>query len=597
MVDFGSFLDILDDSPFEEMPVDIQTFIHSPEYLGLETVRLSEHQYTMVEAMSQILKAETLVQLYGQERGMELARKNYREIIFMLGKGSGKDFCSTIGCAYVVYLLLCMKDPAVYYGKPPGDSIDIINIAINALQANQVFFRGFKRLVEGSRWFQGKYNPKAFSIQFDKEITVYSGHSQRESWEGYNVLLVILDEIAGFAIENTTGNTQAKTAEDIYRMYRDSVDSRYPDYGKVVLLSFPRFKTDFIMTRYANVVASKTVIKKSQEVQVNPDLGDDPTNLLTIEWDEDHIEYYTEPRVFALRRPSWEVNPTRSIENYISNFYSDYLNALGKFACMPPDAVDAFFKSREKIEKAFAARPALREDGSFEDFFKPEPGKKYYIHVDLAQKVDRCALAMAHVTEFKDVGIGMFGKSSIQPMVKVDLLKYWTPDAQHNVDFGEVLQYILDLHRMGFDIGLVTFDRWNSTGIMDELLARSVNTELLSVAKAHYTDMAFAIMEERVDGPDVELLREELLQLRVIRDKVDHPRSGGKDTSDAVCGAIYNAIKWTPHDIPLEVEVHTFDHFRNNPEPEKADKPKPKPKATQPMPEELRSIFESMQVI
>ncbi len=173
MADFTSFLDILDDSPFEETPVDIPTFIHSVEYLGLETVTLSEHQYTMVESMSMILKPETLIQLYGQEAGMAMAKKNFREVIFMLGKGSGRTSARPSG-AYVVYLLLCMKaDPAVYYGKPPGDSIDIINIAINALQANQVFFRGFKRLIEGSRWFQCKYNPKAFSIQFDKEITVY----------------------------------------------------------------------------------------------------------------------------------------------------------------------------------------------------------------------------------------------------------------------------------------------------------------------------------------------------------------------------------------------------------------------------------------
>ncbi len=32
-------------------------------------------------------------------------------------------------------MLVCLKDPARYFGKPAGDAIDIINVAINAQQA------------------------------------------------------------------------------------------------------------------------------------------------------------------------------------------------------------------------------------------------------------------------------------------------------------------------------------------------------------------------------------------------------------------------------------------------------------------------------
>jgi hypothetical protein len=39
-------------------------------------------------------------------------------------------------------------------------------------------------------------------------------------------------------------------------------------------------------------------------------------NKFTIEWDEDHIESYKYPGIFALRRPTWEMNPTRKIEDF-----------------------------------------------------------------------------------------------------------------------------------------------------------------------------------------------------------------------------------------------------------------------------------------
>ena len=86
-----------------------------------------------------------------------------------------------------------------------------------------------------------------------------------------------------------------------------------------------------------------------------------------------------------------------------------------------------------------------------------------------------------------------------------------------------------------------------------------IETETLSVAKKHYDDMAMLVGEERIVGPDIKLLVDELLQLRIHRDKVDHPRKGSKDLSDAVCGSIYNSIAYSrKDDEEVEIEVHTF---------------------------------------
>ena len=255
-LDFSDFLTALDDNPFEEMPVDLDTFLHDPEYLDQPS--LSQIQRDLVEAMSQIYKEEDLIRIMGEKEGREHYKKYTKaEVILQLGKGSGKDHTSTIGCAYLVYKLMCLKDPAKYFGKPPGDSIDIINIAINAQQAKNVFFKNFKQKIDRSPWFAGKYHSKIDAVEFDKTITVYSGHSERESHEGLNLILAILDEISGFSQESTSGNEKAKTGDNIYKAFRASVDSRFPDYGKVILLSFPRYPGDFISKRYDEVVAEK----------------------------------------------------------------------------------------------------------------------------------------------------------------------------------------------------------------------------------------------------------------------------------------------------------------------------------------------------
>jgi len=556
--DFNDLIDMLDGEEFDEKPVDLKTFVRSPEYLGLP--ELSDYQYTLIEKSSQIYKESTLIKLFGEEEGKIRFKQTANEVVAQLGKGSGKDYCSTIAVSYIVYLLLCLKDPATYYGKPPGDSIDIINIAINSQQASNVFFKGFKTRIDKSPWFAGKYNDKASEVKFDKAITVHSGHSEREAWEGYNVIVVILDEISGFAIENTTGHDQAKTGAAIYDMYRASVDSRFPDFGKVILLSFPRYKNDYIQQRYNAVVAEKETIIRDYKFKMDEDLPDDTQgNEFSVEWEEDHIISYKIPRVYALKRPTWEVNPVRRIDDFKVAFFTNPLDALSRFACMPPDAVDAFFKSREKVEKAFnKGHLAVDNFGRLEDWFIPDPDKEYFLHVDLAQKHDHCAVAMGHVNKWVNIKV-TDTYSQPAPIVEIDAVRFWTPTKDKSVDFTEVKDYILSLKTRGFKIRVCTFDRWNSHDMMQQLKQYGINTEILSVAKKHYDDMAMIVAEERLSGPHIQLLIDELLQLKIMRDRVDHPRKGSKDLADAVCGAIYNSISRSKFDTNEEINIHTYE--------------------------------------
>ena len=234
-------------------------------------------------------------------------------------------------------------------------------------------------------------------------------------------------------------------------------------------------------------------------------------------------------------------------------------DALGRFACMPPEMIDAFFKSREKIEKAFSIGfRAVDDFGRLEDWFKPEEDKKYFIHVDLAQKHDHCAVTMAHVDRWVNVKVTN-EYSQPAPIVVVDSVRYWTPTPDKSVDFTEVKDHILALKTRGFNIALCTFDRWNSHDMMQQLKQYGINTETLSVAKKHYDDMAMVVLEERLSGPHIPLLIDELLQLKIMRDKVDHPRKGSKDLADATCGAIFNAISLTRPDMNQEIRVHTYD--------------------------------------
>lgn len=87
-----NFNDIFNDvagTDFEEVPVGIEEFVTSPEYLNMGETPLSDYQYQLIRASSQIYKEETLIALYGEDEGRKrFKRETKQEVIAMLGKGS-----------------------------------------------------------------------------------------------------------------------------------------------------------------------------------------------------------------------------------------------------------------------------------------------------------------------------------------------------------------------------------------------------------------------------------------------------------------------------------------------------------------------------
>ncbi|MFM6944076.1 MAG: hypothetical protein ACKOXV_02220, partial [Bacteroidota bacterium] len=262
--------------------------------------------------------------------------------------------------------------------------------------------------------------------------------------------------------------------------------------------------------------------------------------------------------MFALKRPTWVVNPTRQIDDFKLAFFTDMGDAMQRFACIPTFSSDRFFKQEDKIRSAMSIRNPIDGWKRFEESFQPDPDKIYFVHADLAQKHDKCAVAIAHVDKWVNIQV-VKDYNQVAPIVVVDAVAWWEPRIEGPVNLSEVKQWIQNLRRLGFNIGMVSFDRWNSFDIQNELKQVGIRTETVSVAKKHYEDMAMLVYEDRLIMPAIELLFEELTELKIVKqNRVDHPRKSSKDLADAVCGAIFGAISHTPKDQNQVVEIHTF---------------------------------------
>lgn len=567
-LDFSDFLGALSSDIWDDYPVDLNTFLYSKEYLALDIV-LSPIQFEIVTRGSQILHRETLEDLYPEYE--DLIKPYCRELILCVGKGSGKDMLSQLICLYIVYQLLCLKNPAGYFGKPMGDSIDIVNVAINARQANNVFFKGLRTRLKYCPWFAGKYNARNSDVVFDKGVTLHSLNSEGEGTEGLNILVAVLDEIDGFD-EN---DPLSPNANKMYDTLTATVTSRFENNGKVLLLSFPRRKDGFMMKRYNKSISEKNVIRRTHTFQFDPSLPvGTEGNEFTIEWDEDHIISYKFPGVWALRRPTWDINQTKTIDTFKTLFHEKLDDSLGRFAADPTENDEnTWFPDKAKIDATFRSENGLSKvTGDADILIKPQKDKLYFIHVDLARVQDNCAISMAHVEKF--VKPRFEAETEIQPYVVVDLVKYWKPDRKRPIDFADVREFIISLRRAGFNIKFVTFDRWNSDLTIEQLNSVGIKADKYSVDQHTYAELALLMGQNMVEGPDEELLRNELKKLVVLPNgKVDHTNKSSKDLSDAVCGAVYGASTYTPRPS-TDFEVQTYaDIIRMNRQSEMEKKP------------------------
>ncbi len=537
-VELDSLEKLLRHEELDEYPVPLDVFVSDRRYLGLPP--LSEIQTEIVKNSTQIFKLDTLIKLYGEEEGLRIYDTyTQNEVICQLGKGSGKDHCARITLAYTVYLLHCLRDPLGYYGKATGVYVDLLNLAVNAQQAQRVFFEPFKNLLLSSPWFNEQgFEPRVSEIFFfSRPVRCFSGHSESEGWEGYEVMTIILDEIAAFKTDNELkGDVRSKgSASAIYNMSKLSVMSRFPEIGKCILLSFPRYKGDFIQQRFDSSIEKN------------------------------------EPKTWAIKAATWEVNPTIERHQLESEYIRNPIEARARFECEPPHMEDAFFRDADLVRNAFnATEDPMEEDGSYKKWFNGSDDFTRFIHVDLALKRDRAALSMVHCPGIKNINTGL-GVESL-PVINVDLVKSWSAAPGDEINFSGIRGLIVDLCRR-FSVGIVSFDQWQSVEMIQSLKAMGINADFHSVKKTDYDTLMTSIYDKRLRGYWNEILVEdELLKLKLLNGtKIDHPTSGSKDLADSVAGAVFQAVQNILIDQEVEIEFDTFSPEEFESEYDEAD--------------------------
>lgn len=478
------FVWFLEHQDYEHRVVDIRTFIDSDKYLNA-----SKECWPSIK--------DDLDELFSGK---------YTEAVFCEAIGAGKSYKSSIIISYLVYRVLCLKDPHDYFSLARDSQICFINMSVTAAQSKRVVFKEIKGRVDNSPWFSEYYPPDPgirSELRFQKEISVFPGNSKETFPLGLNILGGVMDEAAWY-----TETQSHDVAEKIYNGLHSRIKNRFGDKGLIVIISSPRYVDDFIERKIKEAQTNDRIFFKRKKLWESK-----PASSFTGQWIA--FDGYKIPAEF-------ETEAKRNPEA----FKRDYM-ALSSLALEP------YFKEWELVEKCIddTMESPVDEKGEFKEWFRGKEGIPYYIHIDLSLRRDATGFAMAHNED---------------DIVVVDLMLQIKAPPGGEIKFSDIREKIFELQSRGFYIE-VTYDGWQSIDSLQILQNKGIYCDILSVDRdtRAYDTLKEVIYEGKMKCYRYEPFMKEMRRLELVEGKkVDHPPlKGSKDVSDAVAGAVLMSVE------------------------------------------------------
>ena len=537
-------LEWLKENPaFREKPATLLEFL-GPDYLNIEAgVRDS-----IKEILSDIIGHEVT--------GKRLTA--YSKALITGGIGIGKTTIASIVLPYLCHWVLCLKDPQDYLNLLPGSRIAFMQMSTSEDQAKEVLFGDIKARIKHSPWFRdnAQIDPAYKNqIRFEGDIWILPGDSAETTFEGYNILGGIVDEMDSHKVTPNRDYAQAG-----YETIHARITSRFQERGFVLLIGQMKKADGFAARMYEEYereddsYAARLTIWES--LGWKRFLKDDGTR--------DSFWYDTKRKTIVPSGIAEELKTENLIEVpmvYYSDFKNNPEKALRDLAGIPPAVGDPFISLTHKIEDARdrwkerhnGLTTPLRPDGKFEDWFRATDSLKRVCHIDIGYSAqgDAAGLAVGHVREVVEID------GERKPYIVYDLLMRMKalPGSEIMIgDLRRIVYYLRD--ELGFRIKKVSLDGFQSTDTLQQLRKRRFETESVSVDKSMlpYSDLRDALYEDRIEFPQymvhlrhgdmklVEIAYKELSELEDKGNKIDHPATGSKDVADAMAGVAYTLM-------------------------------------------------------
>lgn len=545
-----TFTELVNDD-FDEVPVTIETFLHDREYLG-NALYDKEGKFTLFP--------------YWEEKLKEIFPTNvdtkYNTIVFTGAIGLGKSTIAVICLLYMLYRLLCLKDPYLYYGLQPIDKITISLMNITIENAKGVALDKMNQMILSSNWFMAHGTMSGVSnLNYipNKHIELVAASSNNQVI-GRAVFANFTDEV-NFGLTSDVEKLKKKQRQLISqidaRMKSRFLRGTYLPTMNIIASSKnseQSFLEDYIQTKKKSESQTTLIVDEPQWVvdsrKDSPEkfcvaIGNKflANELLPINCSQSVIDGYIAKGYSILRVPI----------GYWENFFDNIDGALTDIAGIATASslkyisgvrwneikVDTYKNpfTREIIEVG-NAKDDMAQYSDFFDLTRVPyelKARPMYVHLDMSKSGDKTGIAGVYVVGKKPKVDGesdskeLFFKIAFNVSIKAP--------KGYEISFDKNRTFVRWLRSQGFNIKGISCDTYQSAQIQQQLSADGFNVTTISVDRLDtqtkqclpYAYLKATIYDRRIsvykDGGD--FLTEEILGLERESDgHINHPENG-----------------------------------------------------------------------
>lgn len=515
------------------------------------------------------------------------------EVILTGGIGIGKTTAAIFIMIRKLYELSCYENiPLLFPNLMANSQIVFTYFMVTKGQAEQTGFRQLRDTIDSIPYFQYEF-PRNYDINSriewpNKNLMFIYGSSSND-FIGMNALGSILDEANFFKAGSSGGfNSGFSKVSELYRTIIHRSKSRFQSAGRDESLSI--------------LISSATTVSSFTEERIRLSAGDPTTYVINARgWDVKPkgsfsdkkfwvftgtevidpmvIESVQDMNQFFESIGKEKVSEILTVDDAIKfvpdsykhlfidvpidfkrEFKTDIIRSLQDLAGVPVSSEGRLFTSKssyyscidERLKHPFTKETftvATGDSLEVKDFFIPgfqfiEPNKPHFIHVDQSTTSDSTGFSVCHISKIFDED------GYPKPEIVVDLMvKITPPSPPRKISISKIRDFIFYLRDyIGINIVNVSYDKFGSQDSVQILEEGGFNVSYTSVDRTDkpYLALANLFFENRIKIYDYSPFQLELFSLIHDRErgKVDHPSSLSKDVSDAVCGAVWDALNY-----------------------------------------------------
>ena len=555
-------------SDYEEIPVDIETFLTDDSYMG-QAWKDSENKLKIYPYWMKKLK-----ELFPTPFDTKV-----NNFIASGARGLGKsEICVAIMC-YLLYRIMCLKNPLEYYHMKPTEKIVFAFMNIKLDLAEEIANSKFQNSIKMSPWFlkrgsiTGRYQ-KYWEPDSKYCVDIKIG-SQSDDLIGLPCYAIFFDEIS--FIRNQNIDIQKQKAIDMIDTAIGGMMTRFVHNGKnptlLMLASSKRSEKSFleehIKTKLASepenvmIVDEPVWIVKPKGTYSNKTfplaVGNKFLVSQVLKDDEDVSEYIQKGYRIIYPPVDLKAQFLDDMDRALCDFagisstqLSKYISGEAVKDCIDKELQNPFTK--EIIEVGNGKDDTLE----YKDFFDISKvpttmkNKPLYVHLDMSISGDMTGISGVWIkgkkpsSDNKNQSKDLFFQLAFSVSVKA-------PKGRQ-ISFEKNRNFIRWLREQEFNVREISTDTFQSYDLRQQLESEGFVCSVQSVDRVEsnshvcipYQFLKNVIYEQRVAMFEDNSLIEELVNLErdITSGKIDHPASFRKDAADSFCGALFTASKY-----------------------------------------------------